>query len=62
MIGFVEEIVIFEKLGAAMAASPSYFNLKFTSADWVTSYLYNFVMWLMVTVFFIKRTPSCTEI
>ena len=57
VIGFVEEIVIFEKLGAAMAASPSYFNLKFTTADWVTSYLYNFVMWLMPTIFFHKTHP-----
>lgn len=57
VIGFVEEIVIFENLGAAMAASPSYFNLKFTAADWLTSYLYNFVMWLMVTVFFHKTHP-----
>ena len=57
VIGFVEEVVIFEKLGAAMAASPSYFNLEFTTADWVTSYLYNFVMWLMLTVFFHKTQP-----
>ncbi len=57
VIGLVEEIVIFEKLGAVMAASPSYFNLKFTTADWVTSYLYNFVMWLMPTIFFHKTHP-----
>ncbi len=57
VIGFVEEIVVFEKLGAAMASSPSYFNLEFTTADWVTSYLYNFVMWLMLTIFFHKTHP-----
>lgn len=57
VIGFVKEIVIVEKIGAAMAASSSYFNLEFSTADWVTSYLYNFVMWLMLTVFFHKTHP-----
>lgn len=33
IIGWVEEVVVFEKLAAAMAASPSYFRMEFTTVD-----------------------------
>ncbi|MBI3006220.1 MAG: hypothetical protein HYY49_12515 [Ignavibacteriales bacterium] len=30
----------------AMSSSASYFNTHFTNVDWITSYFYNFMMWL----------------
>lgn len=42
----VEPILIFPGLGGAMEESQSYFNTAFSTFDWMTSYLYNFMMWL----------------
>ena len=40
----------------AMDNSSSYFNTQFTTFDWVTSFIYNFGMWLTATwVFFIME-------
>ena len=45
--GFLfEPFIIFPGLFGAMEESASYFRTEFTTFDWVTSYLYNFVMWL----------------
>lgn len=40
---------VFAPLLGAMERSPSYFNTNFTTFDWVTSYFYNFMLWLMIT-------------
>ena len=41
----------------AMRASSVYFNSTFTTVDWITSYVYNFLMWLSFTwlYFYIHR-------
>ena len=46
-----EAWLVFEGLSRAMEASPC-FNTSFTTSDWVTSYLYNFMMWLSITWLF----------
>jgi hypothetical protein len=55
--GFLfEPFVIFPGLFGAMEESASYFRNEFTSVDWVTSYLYNFLMWMScVWVFHLMR-------
>jgi len=55
--GFLfEPFVIFPGLFGAMTEDASYFRTEFTTFDWVTSYLYNFVMWLTcVWVFHLAR-------
>ena len=45
--GFLfEPFVIFPGLMGAMAQSAEYFRTEFQTFDWVTSYFYNFMMWL----------------
>ena len=45
--GFLfEPWVIFPGLFGAMEESASFFRTEFRTIDWVTSYLYNFMMWL----------------
>ncbi|MBI4484772.1 MAG: hypothetical protein HY655_02065, partial [Acidobacteria bacterium] len=41
----------------AMEKNPSYFNSSFTNIDWITSYFYNFMMWLGFTwlYFYVHR-------
>jgi hypothetical protein len=55
--GFLfEPWVIFPGLFSAMEESASFFRTEFQTIDWVTSYLYNFMMWLScVWVFHIAR-------
>ena len=49
LLGFlVEPVAIFPGLSAAMEDSASYFNVDFETFDWVTSFFYNFMMWLVV--------------
>lgn len=43
--GVVEQMLVLPHLFGAMAESPEYFRTEFTTWDWITSYLYNFVMW-----------------
>ncbi|MEX1139875.1 MAG: hypothetical protein WEF53_11080 [Bacteroidota bacterium] len=57
VIGFVEGLVIMGPLFGAMEKNLSYFNTNFEAIDWITSYFYNFVMWLTVTVAFHKVHP-----
>lgn len=45
---FLEAQLVLEKLFAVMGNNPSYFNTEFTTFDWVTSYFYNFMMWLTI--------------
>lgn len=58
VIGFIEGLVVMGPLWAAMEESISYFNTDFQTIDWVTSYTYNFVMWLAVTFAFHKTYLS----
>ncbi len=52
----VEPFTIFPGLTASMEESPSYFNAEFATFDWVTSFFYNFMMWLIcVWVFHLMR-------
>jgi len=44
----IEASLVLEKLFAVMGNNPSYFNTEFTTFDWVTSYFYNFMMWLTI--------------
>ena len=55
--GFLfEPYLIYDGLFGAMAENASYFRTEFTTFDWVTSYLYNFLMWLCcVWVFHLAR-------
>lgn len=52
----IEGWLIFPGLFGAMQDNASYFNTDFTTFDWITSYLYNFMMWLTcVWVFHLMR-------
>ena len=52
----VEPFTIFSGLFTAMQESASYFNSVFDTFDWVTSFFYNFMMWLIcVWVFHLLR-------
>ena len=56
VVAGVEAAFIFDRLFGAMEQSPEYFNSDFATVDWVTSYGYNFVMWLVVAwVFHLLR-------
>ena len=51
-----EPFIIFPGLMGAMEENAGYFNTAFTTFDWVTSYSYNFAMWLVcVWVFHLLR-------
>lgn len=43
--GVVEQALVLPHLFGAMAESADYFRTEFATWDWITSYLYNFVMW-----------------
>lgn len=52
----IEPFIIFPGLSAAMENNAGYFNTAFATFDWVTSYFYNFMMWLTcVWVFHLMR-------
>ncbi len=54
--GVVEQMLVLPHLFGAMAESEEYFRTEFETADWVTSYLYNFVMWAVAAwVFHLLR-------
>jgi predicted Na+-dependent transporter len=44
-------------LFGAMEKNIAYFNTNFQTIDWITSYFYNFMMWLSVTIAFHKIHP-----
>lgn len=57
--GFLfEPFVIFPGLFGAMEESASYFRTEFATFDWITSYLYNFVMWLSGVWLFHLARPA----
>lgn len=43
--GPIEQLTVLPPLIAAMAESAGYFNSEFSTRDWVTSFLYNGLMW-----------------
>lgn len=52
----IEPFVIFAGLFAAIEASAEYFNTVYGTFDWVTSFFYNFMMWLTcIWVFHLMR-------
>ena len=57
--GFLfEPFVIFPGLFGAMAENASYFRTEFETFDWVTSYLYNFLMWLSTAWIYHLARPA----
>jgi hypothetical protein len=50
--GLIESFLVLPYLFDEMARYSEYFNTEFSTLDWVTSYLYNFVMWLVIVWFF----------
>lgn len=54
--GLLESWTVGPLVMEAMGASPEVFNTTFTTADWVSSFLYNFVVWLVpVWVYHLAR-------
>lgn len=57
--GFLfEPFVIFPGLFGAMAENASYFRTEFGTFDWVTSYIYNFLMWMCAAWVFHLARPA----
>lgn len=58
VLGFpLERVLIFERLVGAMERSSSCFNVNFSTFDWVTSFFYNFMMWLCCAWVFLAMCP-----
>jgi hypothetical protein len=51
------EQLAFQPMFGVMNANPAYFNMNFSTSDWATSYLYNFMMWLAFTWVFVLVQP-----
>jgi hypothetical protein len=51
------EQIAFQPMMSVMDSNPSYFNMNFSANDWATSYLYNFMMWLVFTWVFMLVQP-----
>ncbi len=54
----IEPALIFPGLFGAMEGASSYFNTSFTTLDWITSYFYNFAVWLTCVWVFHLMRPS----
>lgn len=54
----LEELFIFSPLMSAMEKSASYFNTNFSMTDWVTSFFYNFIMWLTISWIYFYIHPA----
>lgn len=52
VIGIIEEPLILPYLFNQMELNVSYFNTSFSTLDWITSYFYNFMMWLSIVWIF----------
>ena len=55
-----ERLVVFPGLVGAMEEHPEFFRNEFTTFDWVTSYLYNFMMWFVFTSLYYLLHPRLT--
>ena len=54
VVGFpFEKFLLLDRLFGAMERSSSYFNIQYSTFDWVTSYFYNFMMWFATTLVFV---------
>jgi hypothetical protein len=53
----LEQWIVFGPLFGVMERSASYFNTDFTTMTWITSYFYNFMMWLTITAFYVLLEP-----
>lgn len=60
LVGYVEQWTILAPLFTAMEQSKGYFKTDFQTVDWITSYFYNFVMWLAITIAFHFSRPHLT--
>lgn len=52
----IEQFAFLPMFGV-MEANPTYFNTNFSTTDWVTSYFYNFMLWLACTWVFVLLHP-----
>jgi len=52
LIGIIEQPLILPYLFRQMEINSEYFNNVFTMFDWITSYFYNFMMWIVVVWIF----------
>jgi hypothetical protein len=55
--GPIEMLLVANKMFAVMQKNFTFFNTKFTTVDWVTSYFYNFMMWLTIVWVFHLTNP-----
>ncbi len=58
VVGGVVERPAVTRLFRVMESYPAVFNNNFTTFDWVTSYFYNFMMWLTAAWVFALLAPS----
>lgn len=54
----IEPLRIFPGMSAAMEDGAGNFNIAFETFDWVTSYFYNFIMWLTIVWVFHLMRPA----
>jgi len=55
--GPIEFPIAASKMFAVMEKNSTFFNTHFTTVDWVTSYFYNFMMWLIIVWVFHLMNP-----
>ena len=53
----LEMTLVFPGLFGAMESAPGVFNVNFTMGDWITSYVYNFVLWGVSAFIFHRMAP-----
>lgn len=56
--GVIEMPLILPPLFKEMEENATYFNTAFATVDWLTSYFYNFIMWLCMTWIFHLARPA----
>lgn len=53
----LEMMLVFPGLFGAMESAPGVFNVSFTTGDWITSYVYNFILWTVSVFMFHRMAP-----
>ncbi len=56
--GPIEAVTFLPHLFGEMEKYPTYFATEFTAVDWMTSYFYNFMMWLAAVWIFHLLRPA----
>lgn len=56
--GPIEAVTVFTPLFGVMTRNDHFFNTQFTPFDWITSYLYNFFVWLSAAWVFHLARPQ----